>query len=169
MGRKKTVGTKKIIQAKRKRLNAELGRSAAVTDAPRDVPGRPLSVIDPRTLAGLAAIDCSYEEMAAVLGVSEETIRDNPENVALVNKERLAGNMSLRRVMMTGALAGNASLLIWLSKTRLGMIAAGGGSDGAGSTRDDAPDDTPLLVVTRNLGELPTSAGVQVATGAQTT
>lgn len=93
-----------------------------VIEAVKDEPGTaggPSLHIDERVLAGLAAIQCTYSEMAAVLGCDESTLRRR--YAALVEKEREAGLMSLRRAQFSKALGGSVPMLIWLGKQYLGQ------------------------------------------------
>lgn len=83
------------------------------------IAGRPRVVVDERTLAGLAAIQCTYLEMAAVLGVDEGTLRNHYRD--LIEKEREGGKMSIRRAQYTTALKGNVTMQIWLGKQYLGQ------------------------------------------------
>jgi hypothetical protein len=161
---KKTRGGKRTARALKKRLD-EIGPSPAVTREarPEGQAGQPKKVIDHRTIAGLAAIHCTLEEMGAIIGVSPDTITNDPELVALIDKERLAGRMSLRRAAFSGAINGQASLLIFLLKAHCGL--ADRAPNGDAAPTPDASMDLPIVVVNRTVGDLPVSAGVQMVMG----
>lgn len=80
---------------------------------------RPQKDIDPRQVEQLAAIDCSYEEMAAVLGCSVSLLHKRFSTV--IEKGRAAGRSSLKRQQFKLAMDGNPTMLIWLGKVRLGQ------------------------------------------------
>jgi hypothetical protein len=108
----------------RKRLDGSYTRSEslspiATTQDSTATAGRPRVVVDERTLAGLAAIQCTYLEMAAVLGVDESTLRTHYKD--LIEKEREGGKISLRRSQYSAALKGNVTMQIWLGKQYLGQ------------------------------------------------
>jgi AraC-like DNA-binding protein len=67
----------------------------------------------------LARIHCTYEEIAAVLGCSTDTLaRRFAERI---EKGREEGKMSLRRVQFRAALLGSTTMMIWLGKQHLGQ------------------------------------------------
>lgn len=74
-----------------------------------------------RQLDVLAKIYCTVEEIAAVLGVSADTLSAprHPEYAERIEKGRREGKSSLRRAQFTSALKGNPALLIWLGKNLL--------------------------------------------------
>jgi hypothetical protein len=102
--------------------------------------GAPRAVIDLAQLEALAAIGCSVDEMAAVMGVSSRTLERRPDCVAARKKGELQGNMSLKRTMWRSAngtldpddvagiargtqrylIAPDRTMQIWVSKNRLG-------------------------------------------------
>lgn len=119
-----TKASRAKSQELRERLDANYERDPNLTPVStaksgETVVGRPRVVIDERTLAGLAAIQCSYVEMAAVLGVDESTLRLHYRD--LIEKEREAGKMSIRRAQYQTALKGNVTMQIWLGKQYLGQ------------------------------------------------
>ena len=98
--------------------------------------GRPRVAVDLQQLEVLARIHCTYEEMAAVMGISEKTIQRRFDH--LVKGWRLGGKTSLRRAQFTLALGSPAQydeegrqvrpaitpdrvMLIWLGKQELGQ------------------------------------------------
>jgi len=91
-------------------------------EKPTDKPkrrGRPRKQVDEKTLRALAKINCTREEMAAVLGVSTDTLARN--YAELIKEESANGKMSLRRMQWKKALEGNITMLIWLGKNELGQ------------------------------------------------
>jgi hypothetical protein len=80
---------------------------------------RPKKNIDPEQVKKLAAIQCSYAEMAAVLGCDESTLTRRFAQVIKEGREQ--GKMSLKRKQYEVAMAGNCTMLIWLGKNILGQ------------------------------------------------
>lgn len=148
----KTVGNKQAAKELRKRLDTRFPETAAVTEGTSNgTVGRPPLVLDKRMLAGYAALQATYEQIAAVFGVDPNTITENAEYRAIVEKERQAGLMSLLRAQWRTALNGNATMQIWLGKLYLKqnpLDARPLGNDG-----DDDGDAMPMLVVERTVGE----------------
>jgi len=81
--------------------------------------GRPKKVIDEKQVEALAGINCSYEEMAAVLDCNEATLSRNFAQA--IKKGRALHKMSLKRKQHEQAMAGNVTMLIWLGKQHLGQ------------------------------------------------
>lgn len=81
--------------------------------------GRPKKDIDPEQVRKLAAIDCSYAEMAAVLGCDPKTLTNRFSQA--IQKGRQEGCASLKRKQFELAMAGHPTMLIWLGKQRLGQ------------------------------------------------
>lgn len=84
--------------------------------------GRPREEVDPEEIEKLASIHCTNEEIAAVLGVSEDTITRNFADRIKSGKAR--GRASLRRRQWASSepgKAGSVSALIWLGKQLLGQ------------------------------------------------
>lgn len=80
---------------------------------------RPLKVIDERQVEQLASIQCSLDEMAAVLGCERTTLHRRFATV--IKKGREQGKSSLKRAQYKSAMDGNPTLLIWLGKQYLGQ------------------------------------------------
>lgn len=76
--------------------------------------GRPRLVIDKDLLEQLAKIQCTMEEIAAVLGCSVDTLERNFADV--IKKGKDEGKASLRRLQWQGAQQGKPAMLIWLGK-----------------------------------------------------
>jgi hypothetical protein len=87
--------------------------------------GRPRIEIDYKQVEQLAAMQCTDEEIAAVLGVERNTIRrrkkDDEQFCSAYKKGQERGKASLRRMQFKAAEAGNATMLIWLGKQYLGQ------------------------------------------------
>lgn len=91
--------------------------------------GRPPKIVDDertlQTLAGLARIQCTTKEGAAVLGVSEPTFIDFLKRSAKAREtwdnNQQSGRASLRRMQFKTAESGNATMQIWLGKQFLGQ------------------------------------------------
>lgn len=82
-------------------------------------PGRPRKNIDPQQVEELAAIQCSYAEMAAVLKCDPSTLTRNYSQAIKDGRER--GKSSLKRKQYEVAMKGNVGMLIWLGKQHLGQ------------------------------------------------
>jgi AraC-like DNA-binding protein len=85
--------------------------------------GRPRLTFDLRLVEDLGKIQSTHSELAAVLGVSIETVKrrlkDDPEFCAVYEKGLENGKSSLRRIQWKAALAGNTTMQIWLGKQYL--------------------------------------------------
>ena len=79
---------------------------------------RPKKLIDENQVETLAGINCSYEEMAAVLDCDPSTL--TRRFAQAIEKGRHRGKMSLKRKMWETAMGGNVTMMIWLSKQMLG-------------------------------------------------
>lgn len=83
-------------------------------------PGRPFIKLTPfqlEELEKLAAIHCTVEEMATIMGCSKDTLERN--YAALIKKGKSAGRASLRRMQYQSAQKGSIPMLIWLGKQLL--------------------------------------------------
>lgn len=80
---------------------------------------RPRKNIDPNQVKELASIQCSYAEMAAVLGCNESTL--TRRFAQAIKEGRECGKVSLKRKQYDVAMSGNVSMLIWLGKILLGQ------------------------------------------------
>lgn len=81
--------------------------------------GRPAKDIKPREVLSLATVGCTDAEIAVLLDCGETTIkrRFGPA----LKRGRAEARVSLRREQFRLALAGNATMLIWLGKQLLGQ------------------------------------------------
>lgn len=81
---------------------------------------RPRKNIDPKMVEQLAAIQCSYAEMAAVLSCNESTL--TRRFAQAIKKGRETGKMSMKRAQYERAVnAKSDTMLIWLGKQYLGQ------------------------------------------------
>ena len=81
--------------------------------------GRPKILLDVKKIAELSKLQCTLEEIAAVMGVHRATIMLN--NAQKIDDNREVGKTSLRRSMWKKALnKDNTNMQIWLSKNVLG-------------------------------------------------
>ncbi len=103
--RKKTT-KKTVVRKTRARPAKKKGKGGGA--------GRPRLVIDKDLLEQLAKIQCTMEEIAAVLGCSVDTLERNFADV--IKKGKDAGKASLRRLQWKGAQDGKPAMLIWLGK-----------------------------------------------------
>ena len=85
---------------------------------PQEGSGRPRKNIDPEKIRELAADHCTVDEIAAELDCSIGLIYDRFYKDLRIGHER--GQLSLKRRMHQKAMAGDTTMLIWLSKQRLG-------------------------------------------------
>jgi lambda repressor-like predicted transcriptional regulator len=97
------------------------GRPAMANEAPatRRRPGRPRKIADPATIHGMAANGFTMREIAAAVGVSDDTLRRR--FAAPIKKGRAAAAVSLRSMQWASARAGSVPMLIWLGKQLLGQ------------------------------------------------
>ena len=81
--------------------------------------GRPLKKISDREVLNLASVGCTNEEIAAMLDCGITTLKRRFGPV--IKRGRNMARGSLRRAQFKAALAGNATMLIWLGKQLLGQ------------------------------------------------
>lgn len=80
--------------------------------------GQPKKILDEAMLFKLASEDCTVAEISSVLGCNPDTIYVNYSETLRRGREQ--GNSSLKRKMFEIAMSGNVTMLVWLSKQRLG-------------------------------------------------
>jgi len=90
-------------------------------DIPKKKTGRPPAVIDWELVGNLALVQCTQEEIAAVVGVSRQTLLSKPEFLDIYKRGIEKGKSSLRRAQWKLAMSGNATMCIWLGKQLLGQ------------------------------------------------
>jgi hypothetical protein len=82
--------------------------------------GRPEKVIDADSVYQLGLIHCTAEEAASVLQCDRATIYNRPELIDALKRGWDDGQKSLKRWMHDKAEKGDTTMMIWLSKQRLG-------------------------------------------------
>lgn len=90
----------------------------------KNLGGRPPRDIDLKQVEGLASIQCTYEEMAAVLGMSKRQLLRRAKTQAFleaVERGNGLGRVSLKRAQHQAAVGGNVTMQIWLGKQILGQ------------------------------------------------
>lgn len=70
-------------------------------------------------MESLAAIHCTVEEIASVIGVHKRTLERRC--AAIIKKGREKGKASLRRMQYDAAKNGSTAMMIWLGKQLLGQ------------------------------------------------
>jgi hypothetical protein len=81
--------------------------------------GRPRKQVDEQQIESMAGIGCTVAEIAAVSGVSKDTLERN--YAAPIEKRRELAKCSLRRMQFKSAESGNVTMQIWLGKQLLGQ------------------------------------------------
>jgi hypothetical protein len=98
--------------------------TTAIKAGEKREPGRPPKDIDWELVKKLAQIACTDEEIAAIVGVSHETLvrrKREPEIAEMILQARSKGKASLRRIQYQLAENGNAAMAIFLGKNWLGQ------------------------------------------------
>ncbi len=87
--------------------------------------GRPRIEIDLAQVERLATIQCTDDEIAAVLGVSLHTVArrkaEDPAFLKVLEEGRGKGKATLRRIQWQRASKGSDTMCIWLGKQLLGQ------------------------------------------------
>ena len=83
--------------------------------------GRPKKVIDYDLVEKLAHIQCTQQEIAAILKCSVDTLQRNKKFCGLYKKGMEEGRSSLRRLQWKAADEGDHTMMIWLGKQYLGQ------------------------------------------------
>ena len=79
--------------------------------------GRPRIELNEEMVEKLAAIGCTVQEIADIMGVGDSTIKRNYD--LPIKTGRAVLHMSLKRKQVELAKAGNTTMLIWLGKQYL--------------------------------------------------
>ena len=76
--------------------------------------------LDSAKVEALAALQCTFDEIASGLGISTDTLdrrrTEEPEIADAIKRGREEGKRSLRRLQYTSAKEGNITMQIWLGK-----------------------------------------------------
>ena len=86
--------------------------------------GRPKKTVDPEQIRSLARLGCTWDEIANVNQIARGTFsaRMKEKKYREAYDRGIAeGNTSLRRAQYDAAVGGNATMLIWVGKNRLGQ------------------------------------------------
>jgi predicted transcriptional regulator len=86
--------------------------------------GRPKVDIELEQVTQMGMIGCTQEEIAAVLGVTDRTVRrwkEKADFLASLQVGQARGRATLRRLQWKQAEDGNPTMLIWLGKQLLGQ------------------------------------------------
>jgi hypothetical protein len=81
--------------------------------------GRPKKFVDLELVEKLAAVQCTYAEVASTLGVSVDTLQRNKDFAVVYKRGAEGGRKSLRRMQFESANRGNVVMQIWLGKQYL--------------------------------------------------
>lgn len=92
--------------------------------------------LDKDRVLAMAIVGCTIAEIAAVMGVSRDTIERRCRKEIDLGREK--GNASLRKKQWEMAMAGDKTMLIWLGKNRLNQ------ADKAESKVDHTSGNEPL-------------------------
>lgn len=139
----------------RKYVNSQ-GTASNNEVKPKKKLGRPAKVdnIDKAIFENLCKIQCTQEEICAVLGVStttlEKWIKQTYEGKLfsqVFREKRGVGRASLRRSQFTAAEKGNSTMLVWLGKNYLGQ------SDTPRPAEDSTVEDDALSKSLKELGK----------------
>ena len=87
-------------------------------------PGPPKKHIDLAVVEGLASLGCTFDELAAVVGLSKRSLirrRADPRFLEALERGQAKGRVTIRRWQWKAAEAGNVTALIWLGKQLLGQ------------------------------------------------
>lgn len=107
--------------------------------------GRPRFEFDLKQVQALATIQCTDDELGAVLGCSTDTIgrrkQEDPDFAEALKRGKEQGKVSLRRLQWKAAQNGNITMLIWLGKQFLGQ-------------RDRMEQESSLKVALEDAGSL---------------
>lgn len=82
--------------------------------------GRPKKQVDEHIIFELARLMCSNQEIAHVLGISNNTLTDRYRHV--LDEGRADAKISLRREQFRKAMEGNVQMLIWLGRQYLNQV-----------------------------------------------
>ena len=82
--------------------------------------GRPKKQVDEHIIFELARLMCTNQEIAHVLGISNNTLTDRYRHV--LDEGRADAKISLRREQFRKAMEGNVQMLIWLGRQYLNQV-----------------------------------------------
>lgn len=77
--------------------------------------------VDPKLIEQLAAIQCTWQEIATHLNIDKSTLSKNKTYSAAIEAGRSKGHVILRRKQWDVAMNGSVRMLEWLGKQCLGQ------------------------------------------------
>jgi|TARA_R110000787_G_scaffold108943_1_gene217374 hypothetical protein len=112
--------------------------------------------IDWEKVDNMCAIQCTGEEIAGVLDIDYDTLSSackREKNLLFsdyIGQKKSGGKMSLRRKQYSTAMAGNATMLVWLGKNWLGQ------TDKLDTTSSDGSMTPPTTIqlVAKEFGDI---------------
>jgi len=112
--------------------------------------------IDWEKVDNMCAIQCTGEEIAGVLDIDYDTLQracKREKNLLFsdyIGQKKSGGKMSLRRKQYSTAMAGNATMLVWLGKNWLGQ------TDKLDTTSSDGSMTPPTTIqlVAKEFGDI---------------
>jgi hypothetical protein len=102
---------------RRNRNRGKGGDPPVLKATPSSDPANNTKKLDEEQLLTLAEMDCTVEEIAAVMKCSKKHLQRYYRHIITQGREQ--GKASLRRFQFDAARRGNPALLIWLGKQRL--------------------------------------------------
>ena len=122
--------------------------------------------IDIEQVKTLASIQCTYEEIAAVMKLKKrqfiDRVKADPELRAAIDEGWASGRASFRRLQVKLLEAGNATMGIWLGKQYLGQRDQIGLTGGDGGPIKHELD--PLAALTAELARVTERSGTAADT-----
>ena len=106
-------------------------------------PQKQITVTPELLITEMAERQCPKTEIASALGISTDTFDRREGYAALYTKGRLAGKCNLRSKLISVALGGNVTALIFLGKSMLGLKETS-------AMELSGPDGNPLEVNTND-------------------
>jgi hypothetical protein len=147
-----------------------------VADAQRRVAktGFQQAIIDLPKIEMLAQLACTMEEIGWHVGAARETIYHwidvHPEVAEAIERGKANGRISLRRSQFKNALAGNATMQIWLGKQLLGQRDDPSGAIEAGGSNvveaEWVESDTKSLTLDSPANDISTTSLVPIKASA---
>lgn len=111
----------------KKKPGPKVGKREVKVEMDAVLVGRDKKPIRKEEVFRLAAMGCKDTEICNWLGIEESTLRYNFSAELITGREQL--KQSLRMAQIQTAIAGNATLLIWLGKQYLGQTENGASND----------------------------------------
>lgn len=109
------------------RINA-INKKKRAEGKPKGKRGAKTIELDWDIIDGLCNIQCTAEEIAAMLNIDSETLRNRCKSEKsrkfseYMAEKSLVGNVSIRRMQYLACKEGNTRMLVWLGKNMLGQV-----------------------------------------------